>query len=226
MKRILLATAALLAATQAQALQTLEYGWEDGTGTILGSYGNLVDATNVSGAQSGSTTVAGAHDGDAFLHVAEAPHDGTPQAYLAFVTGLSAGDVVSASFWGYDDTPGASPSLRIWAHYADASDIDAYAGSAGGNSTYTDGSGWSEVGYSWTMDGSADGLVIEARLYSTPASGAAEYTDFWIDDLSVTAPDHARIQFAAAPVPEPHSYALMLAGLGLIGGVAHRRLGH
>lgn len=231
MKRSLIATAVILSATQAHAIQTVEYGWEDGVGTILGSFGNLADPSNVSGPQTGSNGtgsygVTGAHSGTQFLHVAEDPHSGTPQAYVAFVTGLQIGDEVTASFWGYDDTPSASPSLRIWGHYADAADIDGYAGSAGGNSTYTDGSGWSEVSHTWTFDSdTANGLVIEARLYSSPATDAAAYTDYWIDDVMVSAPDYATIQFAAAPVPEPESYALMLAGLGLLGGVVRRRTG-
>jgi len=231
MKRSLIATAILLAASQAHAIQTVEYGWEDGVGTVLGSFGNLVDATNVSGEQLGSSgtgtySVAGAHSGIRFLHVAEAPHSGTPQVYLAFVTGLQAGDEVTASFWGYDDSPSGSPSLRIWGHYADAADINSYVTSAGGNNTYTDGSGWSQVSTTWTYSGAAtEGLVIEARLYSSPSTDDTLRTDYWIDDVMVSAPDYASIQFAAAPVPEPETYALMLAGLGLLGGVVRRRTG-
>ena len=49
----LLVIALVLIAVPAFAQQTLNYSWENG-GTILGSYGNLVDATNVSGPQTGS----------------------------------------------------------------------------------------------------------------------------------------------------------------------------
>ncbi|TVO69356.1 PEP-CTERM sorting domain-containing protein [Denitromonas ohlonensis] len=226
--KTLMATAVALAASHAHALQTVDYGWEDGVGTILGSFGNLVDASNVGGPQTGSDGtesygVGGAHSGTQFLHVAEAPHSGTPQAYLAFVTGLQAGDMISASFWGFDTSAGTNPSLRIWGHYADANDIGSYVKSAGGSNTYTDGSGWSQLSNTWTFDGSAtEGLVIEARLYST--TGGTDHSDFWIDDLQISAPDHASIQFAA-PVPEPQSYALMLAGLGMMGFVARRRSG-
>jgi len=231
MKRSLIATAIVLATPQAHALQTVDYGWEDGVGTVLGSFGNLVDATNVSGGQIGSSgtgtyDVPGAHSGSRFLHVAEAPHSGTPQAYLAFVTGLQAGDEITASFWGYDDTASGSPSLRIWGHYANAADIDSYVATAGGNTTYTDGSGWSQVSHTWTFSSAdTDGLVIEARLYSSPSTDDTLRTDYWIDDVMVSAPDTATIRFAAAPVPEPESYALMLAGLGLLGGVVRRRNG-
>ncbi|MBI5789952.1 MAG: PEP-CTERM sorting domain-containing protein [Rhodocyclales bacterium] len=35
--------------------------------------------------------------------------------------------------------------------------------------------------------------------------------------------DNVSVQAVAAPVPEPETYALMLAGLGLMGFVARRR---
>ena len=115
-----LAIVAVLALAAVSAFAA--YSWEDG-GTILGSYGNLVDPTNVSGPQTGQNGAAGTYTcpgpqhGDYYLHVAEEPHSGTPQAYVAWVIGLvDTNDYVTASFYGYDVTPGASPSLRIWGH--------------------------------------------------------------------------------------------------------------
>jgi hypothetical protein len=194
---------------------TETYGWEDGVGTILGSFGNLVDDTNVSGAQSGSDGSAGGtygpsgpNSGTYYLHVAEEPHSGTPQAYIAWITGLTDGDVIDADFFGYDVTAGASASLRIWGHYTTSGDITDYQGSAGGNSTYTAGTGWDNVGHSWTFDsdaGTRDALVVEARLYSTLSTDPDARTDYWIDDVTVTAPDTAAIHFA----PEPATLALL-----------------
>ena|GEM_PF-993409 len=171
------------------------YSWEDG-GTILGWYGNLVDPTNVTGPQTGSGgaagpyTCPGAHSGDRYLHVAEDPHSSTPQTYIAWITGLTDGDVIDASFFGYDITPGSSPSLRIWGHYTETGGtINDYAGSASGNYEYTDGTGWDDVAWSWTFDsdsGTRDGLVVEARLYSTPSTSNPNHTDYWIDDVEVT----------------------------------------
>jgi hypothetical protein len=199
-----------------------DYGWEDG-GTILGSFGNLVDPTNVSGSQTGQAGDAGTYEcpgpnsGTYYLHVAEEPHSSTPQAYIAYIENLTDGDVIDASYFGYDVTPDASPSLRIWAHYALSGDVNSYAGSAGGNDTYTAGTGWDQVAWSWTFDsdgGTRDALVIEARLYSAPSTG--EYrTDYFIDDVSVTAPDTAMVTFA----PEPASLLL----LGLAGLLIRRR---
>ncbi len=182
------------------------YGWEDGVGTILGSYGNLANPTNVSDF---------VHTGNHALRVTEDPVGGTPQAYIAWITGLTDGDTIDASFFGYDDTPGASPSLRIWGHYTTSGDITDYHGSAGGNSDYTAGTGWDEVAWSWTFDsngGERDALVIEARLYS-----GSDPTDYWIDDVTVTTSSStAVIHFA----PEPASLVLLVLG-GLV--VARRR---
>jgi hypothetical protein len=198
-------------ALPAHAQFTCSYSWEDG-GTILSSYGNLVDATNVTGPQTGSQgstlpdyTCPGAYDGDSYLHIAEDPHSGTPEAYVAWVTGLTDGDVVTASFYGYDTTPGASPSLRIWGGYtAVGGTVDDYAGSAGGNLDYTAGTGWDYLEYSWTFDsdlGSRDGLVVKVRLYSTPSTSDPDHTDYWVDLVTVTAPTTACVVYPSGASP-------------------------
>jgi len=185
------------------------YSWED-EGTVLSKYGNLVSPESVTGLQIGSCgecpggtySCPGASDGERYLHVRESPHSGTPQAYIAWITNLVQGDIVDASFCGYDDTPGASPSLRIWAHYGTSSDVDDYEGSADGLTDYTAGTGWDPLEYTWTFDdggGTRDALIIEARLYSTPST-SSDSTDYWIDDICVTAPGTATIHF-----PEPSS---------------------
>jgi hypothetical protein len=181
------------------------YGWEDGVGTILGFYGNLANPTNVGAPEP-------VHSGERALRVTEDPVGGTPQAYIAWITGLTDGDTVDASFWGLDDTPDVSPSLRIWAHYSTSDDIENYQGSAGGNETYTSGIGWEEIGWSWTFDsavGTRDALVIEARLYT-----GADPTDYYIDDVTATTSSStAAIIFA----PEPASLVLLgLGGLALL----------
>ncbi len=200
--------ALVLIAVPAFAQQTLNYSWENG-GTILGSYGNLVDAINVSGAQTGSQgsatpdyTCPGAVDGEKYLHVAEDPHASTPQAFLAWVINLNDGDQVDAMFYGYDMTPGSSPSWRIWGHYSDSVDVTTYLGSAGGNSEYTAGTGWDLVSHTWAFaGGNGNALVIEGRLYSTPSTSDPDHTDYWCDDITVTAPAHATIIFPDAGVP-------------------------
>lgn len=216
MKRVLLAILAVVFfAGAVNASQIVTYGWEDG-GTILGSYGNLVDPENVTGI---------ANTGYSSLKVTESPHDGTPQAYIGFVTGLTDGDVIDASFFGYDETSGTSPSLRIWGHYADSDDVTIYAGSAGGNYTYTSGIGWEEIGYSWTFDsssGTRDALVIEARLYSSPTTGDYS-TDYWIDDLTITVSSDTANIITPSAVPIPAAFLLLSSGLAAVIGIRRKK---
>ena len=201
------------------------YSWEDCTGTILGSYGNLVDPTNVCGPQTGlkgdvapgTWTCPGAHDGERYLHVAEETHSSTPQAYVAWITGLQAGDMVNASIWAWDnESVDPYPSLRIWAHYSTNADIFDYQGSAGegiGNTGYTSGVGWEQMSSSWEFGtpagyGGEQALVIELRLYSSPTTGDYR-TDYWADLVEVTTDSAtAQIHFA----PEPTSLVLLALG--------------
>ncbi|MCK4409845.1 MAG: hypothetical protein KAW67_07150, partial [Candidatus Eisenbacteria sp.] len=141
-------------------------------------------------------------EGTYYLHIAEDPHSGTPQAYIAWVTDLNDGDEVTASFYGYDITAGASPSLRIWGAYTSSDDINDYLGSAGGASGYTAGTGWDLVSYSWTFaGGDGNALCIQARLYSTPSTSDPDHTDFWVDYVCVTSPAHSTQTFPGEGTP-------------------------
>jgi hypothetical protein len=208
MKALLLLSMLALIALPAQARVEC-YSWEDG-GTWLGTSAAppAVDPTNVTGVQNGlcgsctggSYQCPGAYDGDRYLHVAEAPHSGTPQVWIAWVTGLNTGDVVTASFYGYDITlDPASPSLRIWGGFTDGVSVANYISSAVPATpvpAYTPGNGWGITQYTYLpLPATAAGLRIEARLYSTPATDALARTDYWLDKLCVTVPDYATVHF-------------------------------
>ncbi|MFH1276840.1 MAG: hypothetical protein ABIK65_00450 [Candidatus Eisenbacteria bacterium] len=186
MKLLLVISTALLVATAAFA-GTSSYGWEDGTGTILGFFGNVGTAANVT-----SPVYAGGHS----LYLQEAPIGGTPQAYVAYIEGCLDGDIIDADFWCYDVTEGGFPSGRIWAHFGYDGDVNAYGGSAGGNGTYSDGLGWSDLAWSWTFVtedptyGTRTAMIIEARIYS-----ADGLDDMNVDQITVTAPDHCTVTF-------------------------------
>ncbi|MDP7027533.1 MAG: dockerin type I domain-containing protein, partial [Candidatus Marinimicrobia bacterium] len=175
------------------AQQRSSYSWEDGTGTILGSYGNLADPANV-----GATSGISPYDGSRMLTVSESPHDGTPQAFIAWVTDLSAGQSIEACFYGYDNTPSSSPSLRIWGSWSTNDDITSYGGSADGNNDYTDGSGWGQVCHTFSTNqenwDSGEALVIQARLYSSTSAGS-DPTVYFIDLVEVTAPSSATVNY-------------------------------
>ena len=180
--RLILSAAVVLALSATAVAGTETFGWE-GTETILGMYPDSGVAASVSTEQ--------VHSGSQSLMVERLSDSQTPQAFVAWVVGLSDGDEVTASFWRYDVTPGsphAPPSCRIWAHWNDdPDDIGGYASSAGGNEDYGPEDGWDETEYTWTVEAGHTGLVIECRVYSNPGDIV------WIDDLTVTAPDGATI---------------------------------
>lgn len=208
--------ALVLIAVPAFAQQTQCYGWEDG-GTILGSYGNACCESNVTGPQTGLTGDAGtgtwncpgAFEGDGYLHVAEDPHSGTPQFYIAWVTGLVEGDNVAASYYGYDTVDEAAgtngePALRIWGHYSTNADITVYSGSAGAgnnNTGYTTAVGWQQISADWDIPADKEALVIELRVYSYDYTSDPNHSDYWADYVCVTAPDNATIHFPEGGVP-------------------------
>ena len=172
-----------------------DYGWED-CGTALGMYGTgdpPILATNVIDPDP-------VHGGLHSLRLVDNSPSGTPQVYVAWVTGLVDGDSVYSSLWRYDVTPDASPSCRLWAHWNDdPTDVDVYSGSAGGNSDYGPGTGWDYVSYTWHVVEGHTGLVIEVRTYSNPGDTT------WIDDLRVWIPDTAtlHIPIAGASATDP-----------------------
>jgi len=184
-----------------------DYGWEDGTGTALGVYGNAIV----------SNSNEQAYEGSRSLKIIETPLGGTPQAFIWWVTGLSSGDTVNAQFYVYDDTPGASPSGRIWGHYTDGIDVNSYQGSAGGNSTYSDGLGWTNLQHQWTFvtDGTdgRTGLVVEARIYSI-----AEFQAIYIDTATITVNNESVKIYRAngESIPEPFVVGALALGLSFL----------
>ncbi len=126
--------------------------------------------------------------GDFSLRCIDNAAGGTPQALMVWIKGLQDGDVINAGFYRFDDTPGESPSIRIWGHWNDDPlDITGYSGSAGGNGDYGEGLGWDYHDWTWTVEAGHTGLIIEARTYSSEGDTA------WIDDLYVDAPAHAEV---------------------------------
>ena len=191
MKKLLMIVAALcLTASVAAAQDPFCYSWEDG-GTVLGAY--LPDFMYL--ANDGSQAYHGSYS----LEIYETGGTGTPQAYVAWITGLREGDTVSASIWTYDPSIGANPSVRIWGHWTLAGGtIDDYYGSAGGNNTYSGGESWVELTQTWTAGAANDGmgLVVEIRPYnSSPWAGSN-----WVDYLCITKPENAFLYFPGGTV--------------------------
>jgi hypothetical protein len=188
MKTLFLLAGLACFATVAPAVTVVDYGWED-AGTVLGIYPDpdlpSIIATNVASWEGDPV-----HAGNFSLRLVDNAPSGTPQAYVAFIWGLQDGDMVTAGFWRYDDSPDASPSVRIWAHWNDELPVnpDGYDGSASGNGDYGPGTGWDYTDYTWTVVDGHTGIVIEARTYSNPGDTV------WLDDMHIEIPDHAFVQ--------------------------------
>ena len=111
-KLFLVFAAALFVASSAWAL-TGTYGWED-CGTVLGTYpATGLATTNV-------TTYA--HTGTHSLELVRT-NAATTQAYVAWIKGLTAGDIVTGVVYVYDTTASGNPSGRIWAHYGNSTNV-------------------------------------------------------------------------------------------------------
>ena len=191
MKTLLMIVAILAFAAVAQAQTEACYGWEDG-GTALGEFGLVEYSNDGTHASMGTGALAVRETGL-----------GTGQIYAAWITGLTEGDQVTVSFDVYDDTPGTVyTSTRIWGHYTLDGDINAYDGSASGNGTYSDGLGWNNLSWTWTMPALKTNLCIEIRPYG---ADPFDQTPNWVDNLCVSAPDGVTIYFPGGVVDADES---------------------
>lgn len=231
MKKLLAGSVLAMAITgfvaSAQAA-TVTYGWEDDPANlVLGTY----NSTNLSTFLEDDSSYV--RSGQYSLGLTDASGSTTPQAYVGWVTGLQNQDQVTAGFWVYDKGAYGSgtskaPAARIWGHYTnDHTDIDSFLGGAVNdtNSPYST-TGWSYQTHTWTINstGGATGLVIEVRTYDITGQGDAINT-LYIDDLTITAPDHATIITAGgttSPVPVPGSALLLGAALTGLGALRRR----
>ena len=171
------------------------YSWEDGEGTILGSYYAIDSYENIE-----STDSVDPYDGARMLKVVNGASDDTERGYLAWITDISSGDQITASYYAYDiNAEGEYPKQRIWAHWTDNNDIDSYEGSASGPDNYSSGPGWSKLEHTWsTSDGWAEGyaLCIEARFYSSDSE------ENLIDLIEVTTTSQTATIHLPGPVTE------------------------
>lgn len=212
------AMTALASAGVASADVTYTSTWADQSGpAMLTSFDGSNDNLTFGYAEEGN-----ADDTGFFLQ--EAPLSGTPNATAAWVTDLVEGDTVTVSMWfkGTTSTTGATSKGRIWAHYTNNDDVDAYAASAGGGpSGYAGLSGeWEMQEFTWTVVAGQTALAIEARIYASPATDPNGIGYLLGDDMTVTVSnDSANVQLAGIAIPAPGALAL----LGMAGLVARRR---
>ncbi|AQQ71882.1 hypothetical protein SMSP2_02261 [Limihaloglobus sulfuriphilus] len=205
MKKFLAALCAAIMVTGSFAY-TVDYGWETGSQAYLGTYGSI-DTVNTGF----NTDVA--RTGTQSLKIVEDPLSSTPQVYVGWVTGVSEGDVITATGWMYStsaDAAVSNPRGRLWCHYSTAADITTYEGSGTNpNNDYAGTVDWMQFTQSTTVATGKEAVVIEARIYSDPAPGNVIY----LDDLQITAPEGALVTLAnGTTVPEPATMAVMALG--------------
>ncbi|MFH1220496.1 MAG: hypothetical protein V1694_08580 [Candidatus Eisenbacteria bacterium] len=203
MKKLLLALAMIcLFATSGWAL-TATYGWED-CGTVLGRF-PVADPSVICTNVVASALPDYVHSGLRSLRL-ERIATVTTQAYVAWIKGLTTGDIVTVRIWVYDVTT-SNPSGRLWAHYANSTDPASYGGSASGPGEYSGSTGWVQMlaagPASWTFgtpaptDPLADAIMIEFRNY-----GNIPTNILWVDDIEVTAPTRPGVSIVF-PSPGP-----------------------
>jgi hypothetical protein len=142
------------------------------------------------------------HSGSNSLKISE-PTDSSanPDVYLAHITGLKSGDVVSASAWIHSG-PG-DMKARLWGLYAAGQKVQENANlagqiglaSAGGQGSFVDSGFWERVMLDWTIDDSkGTALVIAARVYRKNDGVSGIDDTVYVDDLKLVVPETAAVR--------------------------------
>lgn len=187
------------------ALTTASATFEDDIGLALNLSGNDPLAAGMpDGLEQGLSLPLGAFDGDALSQATEG-------SALLRTFNVSAGDRLSFD-WMLSTMDTAETGFGL--DYAfvgiDGQRIDlgtAASAASSGNTPYAAHTGWSTFEYVFTGSGSV-----------TLGVGV-------VDVLDYTASSQLQLDnFSIAAVPEPETYAMLIAGLGLIGAAARRRV--
>ena len=211
---IILAAAALFAPLSASATNLVTNGsFETGTfadWTLIGVVSDIYPAVVITYGSSADYPTS------AFGEVVTAPasggsygayfvSDSSSQTLTQTITVTTAGNY-QIGFSAYAPTNGLKNPVNA-----------AFTGSIAGNtlltgtigSNFTSSTGWKTFSSDTYLNA---GNYVVSFAFSTPGTGGAK--DVVIDNVYV---------MAAAPVPEPETYALMMSGLALVAFVARRR---
>lgn len=142
-------------------------------------------------------------------------------------TDFEAQDVMEYSVWGCNGPTGGCKTAAEWTLL---SDVVAFADVASGNPTYTFAGtvpttiyrgGSAEFGAlnAYTRDYTFDTAYNFYGIRASTVSFLADDADPELDALV----GFNRVDFPPPAIPEPETYALLLAGLGALGAVARRR---
>jgi hypothetical protein len=206
---IVAAAVLALAATGAQAASVFYNG-----GFEIGQTTPVVDPTNAQGwldAAAGYSRSSDAHSGSYSAEIGCPGFCGSVMLQNSVKDGgmadLSAGDALTLSFWAKGDV-GGTGNVLFALRYLDGVGNIKYDSLNQFFQGSINSSTWSEITFTpAVVPVGATAAFIE---FSTATGPGATYVR--IDDLSL-----------AAPVPEPETYALMLAGLLGVGALVRRR---
>ncbi len=208
------AAAITLAPAMAHADVMAFSGWEDTSADAVFGTNGLVDDFGYTSAPDP------VYDGNHSMFMTEDPLAGTPSAVVAWVSGIEAGDEITATMWfrGMDSVGSNTAKARLWGGYYDATDTSEGAGSAGGPSGYAgNNETWELMTHTWTVDGTTSVFGLEVRMYSY-----GENNMIWGDNLEISVNnDNATIEIAGSTstpvVPGPAVGIAMLGGLAVVG---------
>ena len=214
MRTYLAAAAIAMAPAMAHADVMAFSGWEDTSAdAVFGTSGNVSDF----GYTSAPDPV---YDGNHSMFMTEDPVSGTPSAVVAWVSGIEAGDEITATMWfrGMDSVGSSTAKARLWGGYYDATDTSEYDSSAGGPSRYAGNNEiWESMTHTWTADGTTSVFGLEVRIYSYDDNNM-----IWGDNLEISVNnDNVTIEVAGSSstpvVPGPAVGIAMLGGLAVVG---------
>jgi len=154
------------------------------------------------------------------------------------LVGVACGANASTFALGTLNTTLASGSISVSGSFTDdftfttglqSGSLSSVIGIVGGIAVLTSGTvtwgsggtaGYNQLGTSAVTYNSGSGMFA----YTGTWSGLSANTPYWLRFTgTVTAPEAAAYSVTLAPVPEPETYAMLLAGLGLIGAAVRRR---
>ena len=214
MMRICAAAAAIAMAPAMAHSDVMAFtGWEDTSAdAVFGTFGNVSDF----GYTSAPDPV---YDGNHSMFMTEDPLSSTPNAVVAWVSGIEAGDQITATMWFRGmDVGGSTAKARLWGAYYDATDTSTYVTSAGGPSGYAgENETWESLTYTWTVNDTTSIFGLQVRIYSY-----GDNNMIWGDNLEISVNnDNATIEVAGSAstpvVPGPAIGIAMLGGLVAVG---------
>ena len=189
-------------------------GWEDTSGdAVFGTFGNVSDF----GYSSAPDPV---YDGNHSMFMTEDPLNSTPNAVIAWVSGIQAGDSITVTMWFRGmDVGGSSAKARLWGGYYNDTDTSTYDSSAGGASGYAgENATWESMTHTWEFyDPSTSIFGLQVRIYAY-----GDNNMIWGDNLEISVTsDTVTIEVAGSSstpvVPGPAIGFAMLGGLAAIG---------